>query len=507
MGNIANNATVVFDQGSNATFGGSISGNGSFIKTGSGILTFGAANSYSGGTLISEGGIIGDTGSLKGVIVNNGSLTFDQSADGLFNGILGGTGTMTKLGTGNLTFNSNSALSGLLTVGQGTLTLANVGLPGSVSVGTQATLAGIGTIGGNLTLGGQLQLPGISQAAAAAAGVSGFNSVKSAVIMPFATRDLPSLVVNGDLIANQGSTMDFTVSSAGAAPILVNGHASLIGTHMNVTIDDPNPSRNATYTASTALNGLSFAGTNATTTSTSILPLLTQGQNSLLLTILSLKVPVTATATTKNGIAAGRGIDAVKQCTSNTDLCNVVKEVLALDQGSLDNALRELPGEIHATPTRLLVNDSRGTTGIVRSAGSDAEHAVEAAPGGVKTGRPTLRPWLQFSADHGSFKSTQFSNATGNVGGGGGGVGFRPTGLMTLGGGGSFSLGSLSLTELPGKSDLKSPRAFGYTGFKFGPFHLNGGSSVSKNNTSTNRSVNIHAKVPDENGNLVPLSN
>jgi fibronectin-binding autotransporter adhesin len=495
----------VFDQGFDGVYAGSITGSGSLIKSGTGVLTLGGTNAYSGGTLINAGGLAGSIGGLQGLIVNNGALTFNQATDGFFNGLIAGSGTVTKLGAGNLTFASNSAFTGLTTVGQGTLTLNNAALPGSVSVGTQAALAGTGTIGGNLTIGGRLLLPGISPTAAAAAGMSGFNKARSAVILPFAARDLPSMVINGDLVANQGSTMNFTVSAGGAAPILVNGRASLIGTHLNVAIDDPNPGRKATYTALKALGGLSEAGTDAITASTSVLPVVTRAQNSLLITILNLRVPTTGLATTPNGVAAAHGIDAVKNCTSG-DICDVVKEVLALDPGDLDVALRGLAGEIHASSLRLLVNDSRSMTDMVRNELSDAEHEAEDNPGG-RTRRGGARTWLQFAGEHSSFNNGTFSGGSANVGGGGGGVDFRPRGNVLAGLGAGLSLGSLSLSDISGKSTLKAPRAFGYSGVRFGPFHLHAGSSASKNNSDTNRDVKIHAQVPDENGNLVPLSN
>jgi hypothetical protein len=72
--------------------------------------------------------------------------------------------------------------------------------------------------------------------------------------------------------------------------------------------------------------------------------------------------------------------------------------------------------------------------------------------------------------------------------------------------GGAFSLSNLSLSDLSGQSSLKAPRALGYSGFRFGPFHAHAGSSVSKNINGTKRDVTIRAQVPDENGNLVPMS-
>src|SRR5262249_1535657 len=142
------------------------------------------------------------------------------------------------------------------------------------------------------------------------------------------------------------------------------------------------------------------------------------------------------TATTPNGVAAGEGLDAVKLGATG-DFKNVVNEVTALDQKSLDDALRALAGEIHASELRMLVVDSRNVTDIVRNNLSDAEHDNEDGP----NQRSGPQPWLQFSADHSRFDSGQFSGGTANVGGGGGGVNYKPNGSFLFGGGGFFSLG------------------------------------------------------------------
>ena len=77
--------------GSNATFTGVISGTGSVVKKGYGSLTLAAANTYTGGTTISEGSmIVGINNALKStgaVIVsspefNSGSGAVLEIADG-----------------------------------------------------------------------------------------------------------------------------------------------------------------------------------------------------------------------------------------------------------------------------------------------------------------------------------------------------------------------------------------------------------------------------------------
>jgi len=53
---------------------------------------------------------------------------------------------------------------------------------------------------------------------------------------------------------------------------------------------------------------------------------------------------------------------------------------------------------------------------------------------------------------------------------------------------------------------LKAPRVFTYYGFGFGPFHVHWGGSLSRATTTTKRTIQFAALVPDASGQLVPLS-
>jgi outer membrane autotransporter protein len=120
-GDVHNQAVLVFDQTGNGTFEGQISGTGSVEKAGSGILTLGGANSYTGGTLVSGGTLQGDTQSLTGNIENNAQLAFQQQADGTFSGGISGTGSLAKTGAGRLILSGNNSYSGGTTISEGIL--------------------------------------------------------------------------------------------------------------------------------------------------------------------------------------------------------------------------------------------------------------------------------------------------------------------------------------------------------------------------------------------------
>jgi autotransporter-associated beta strand protein len=102
-GNIVNNATLVFDLTTlGSIFNENISGSGQLIKQNTGTLILTGSNSYTGGTVINDNGVLkGNTFSLTGNITNNGSkLVFDQSYDGVFAGSISGTGQLIKDSTG-----------------------------------------------------------------------------------------------------------------------------------------------------------------------------------------------------------------------------------------------------------------------------------------------------------------------------------------------------------------------------------------------------------------------
>lgn len=132
---------------------GTISGTGgALIKTGAGTLTLLATGSYTGGTTIAAGILqIGNGGPLSGGtaggdFIDNASLVFNPFSASTSTGTISGTGTVTKLGAGNLTLSGVNSYAGGTTVSAGTLTLGSLSALGSgtVSVGPGATLDSAG---------------------------------------------------------------------------------------------------------------------------------------------------------------------------------------------------------------------------------------------------------------------------------------------------------------------------------------------------------------------------
>ncbi|MEJ2427062.1 MAG: autotransporter-associated beta strand repeat-containing protein, partial [Candidatus Thiodiazotropha sp.] len=168
QGDITNNANVVFDQTADDTFAGSISGSGSLTKSGSGVLTLTGVNTYSGGTTVSVGTLQGDSGSMQGDITNNARVIFNQGSDGTYSGDMSGSGTLIKSSSGVLTLTGANTFSGGTSVNAGTLyvngsitsastisasaTLSGSGTLGSVTVNNGGILVP-GNTTGELTTG------------------------------------------------------------------------------------------------------------------------------------------------------------------------------------------------------------------------------------------------------------------------------------------------------------------------------------------------------------------
>ncbi|PUU36248.1 fibronectin-binding autotransporter adhesin ShdA [Salmonella enterica] len=116
-----------------------LSGSGSLVKTGTGELTLSGDNDYSGGTTIDDGVLIADNADSlgTGAVANNGVL---QVGEGELKNTLSGTGSLVKIGTGELTLNGDNDYSGGTTITGGTLIAASVNALGSGDIDNSGVL-------------------------------------------------------------------------------------------------------------------------------------------------------------------------------------------------------------------------------------------------------------------------------------------------------------------------------------------------------------------------------
>jgi autotransporter-associated beta strand protein len=152
---IVNNAELEFvSTVGNYNFDKDISGSGALIKSGAGGLFLVGTSSYSGGTVINEGTLIGDTSSLQGAIANGGVVSIGMDGAGTFAGAISGTGALEVLG-GNITFTGTSTYTGATTVFGGSLAVN--GALGNTAV----TVQGGGILGGSGAVGGSVLVDGV----------------------------------------------------------------------------------------------------------------------------------------------------------------------------------------------------------------------------------------------------------------------------------------------------------------------------------------------------------
>ncbi|MDX2186227.1 MAG: autotransporter-associated beta strand repeat-containing protein, partial [Opitutaceae bacterium] len=180
-------ATATFDRSDSAlVYAGAISGNGALAKQGSGTVTLSGTSLHKGGTTVGAGTLVvtgdhsgatggitvntgstlavgagGTTGSVSGAIANTGTVVFNRSDALSYNGIISGTGSLTKQGTGTLTLTGANTYTGATLVSTGTLAVNGdqSAATGPLTVASAGTLTGTGAHGGNVVVqnGGTLR--------------------------------------------------------------------------------------------------------------------------------------------------------------------------------------------------------------------------------------------------------------------------------------------------------------------------------------------------------------
>jgi len=282
QGNIANNATVMFNQVATGTYAGQISGTGSLAKTGGATLILTGPNNYSGGTNVGGGTLQGDTTSLQGNITNNAAVTFSQAADGSYTGAMSGIGTLSKTGAGKLVLTGVNSYNGGTAVNGGTLSVNGSIANSAVSVNNGGTLGGNGTVGSTTIAAGGVLAPG--------------NSIGT-------------LTVNGNVTFAAGSTYRVEVDAAGNNDrINATGTATLNGGTVDVQAGAGSYSLSTQYTILNAAGGRTGAFVGVTSNLAFLTPSLAYNANNVFLTLARNNVSYASVGLTRNQIATGTAL-------------------------------------------------------------------------------------------------------------------------------------------------------------------------------------------------------
>ncbi|OGS40546.1 MAG: hypothetical protein A2506_07135 [Elusimicrobia bacterium RIFOXYD12_FULL_66_9] len=432
-------------QGGTLTLTGVIGGAGALILNSTGTLKLTAANTYAGGTAVSNGvlnvnsdealGAAAGAVTLNGgTLQNAGSFTTARSivlaGNGAFDtngytmgvtGIISGAGGLTKLGPGVLTLGAVNTYGGATTVNEGTLRLdIDNALPA-----TALTLAN----GANL--------------------------------------DMTAQTVTQDVGAFVGAGTTKMTLRAGVTNLAVAGTANLSGGTLSVIAEDPLVQEGQTFTPLTHTGART--GEFTIVSPAAILYTPTYNPNDLTLTVSF--VPFADVAGTNNQGAVGRALEPLRASPTG-DMAAVLTSLYTLDaphlQAALDQigpvALASMRGmgmtaaSVHASSLgrRMTLLADGGTSRRLPS------YAVKgpsypgtlsaAAPGDTEgwarsTGRALAQPWSVYMSGVGTTGKLQEANSASgtqpgyafNTGGFVGGADYRVDDHLAAG----FSLGYL----------------------------------------------------------------
>lgn len=390
-----------------------LGGPGGLTKLGAGTLTLSGANTYAGGTTISDGTLVANTTSLKGPVLNNAALVFNQPVDGTFSGNISGSGSLTKDGAGALTLTGTNTYtggtlvnggtlviaapdalgSGPVTFGGGVLRFAYTGTldrpitvdPGGFTVDTNgnsevmpAPLIGSGPFtkagSGNLNLTGNSPLTGPTLVQAGRLAVNGSLANSTVTVQNNATlggngtigglivqnggfaapgNSIGTLSVAGNVAFAAGSVYQVEVNAAGQSDrIVASGMATISGGTIQVLAENGNYAAATNYTILTAGAGVTGRFADVTSNLAFLTPSLSYDSNNVTLTMARSQTGFADVALTRNqGFAA----NAAERLGVGQPVYNALLSTTAAEARA---GFDLLSGEAHAQTVSVAIGES-----------------------------------------------------------------------------------------------------------------------------------------------------
>ncbi|EMH4797704.1 autotransporter-associated beta strand repeat-containing protein [Salmonella enterica] len=231
-GDVTDDATLELNTG--GTFDNAISGSGQVVKSGDDVLTLSGANSYSGGTLISDGTLVASNVEALGTGDVTDDAVLELNTGGDFDNAISGSGQVVKSGDETLTLSGSNTYTGGTLISGGTLVASNVEALGSGDVTDDAVL--------ELNTGGDFDnaISGSGQVVKSGDGaltLSGANSYSGGTLISDGTLIAGRVDVLGSgdvtndatLELNTGGTFDNTISGSGRVVKSGDGALTLSG--------------------------------------------------------------------------------------------------------------------------------------------------------------------------------------------------------------------------------------------------------------------------------------
>ncbi|MFN3989403.1 MAG: autotransporter-associated beta strand repeat-containing protein [Erythrobacter sp.] len=461
---ISNNGALILNRSDAITLAHAVSGSGALVQAGTGITRLTAANSYTGGTLVSAGRLVGDTAALQGAIQNNGVLEFALPANGTFAGALTGTGRVEKTGAGILTFAADGrGLTGPFAVLDGTLRMdgANGGrLDHSVvTLAAGTTLSGHGLIGGLVVEGGALVTPGNSL------GVIG---------------------VSGDVTFRAASRFLAQITESGADLITAGGTARLAGALDVVNLGAATYRFNTAFNLVEAAGGItgSFDAVTFAGFSPIYRPALRTTANGLAVVLAPGSLASLAGAgLTSNQAAVAARLDAAVAVGFDPQ---AFFGVYALAPAALAGALDQLSGEVHPAMGRAAMRQSRLPREAVLARAAGVALADTPQGNSLGTWAKLMRSWGDVAAAPGT--AGQSTDTEGFVIGVDGGTA-NDARALRFGVYGSYLNTRIAIDARGSAGEIEQAGGGIYTSFATGGFSLVAGAGAARFDITTNRMV------------------
>ena len=392
-------------------YSGNISGTGHLIKRGDGAVWLRGDNTYTGGTHVEDGILVGNHRSLQGNIRNDAGLAFYQTGDGTYAGTTSGAGILIKYGPGNLTLagiNTHAAgvaFSGPLTISDdrslgapsgnviiagGTLrtgasitSVRNFGLApegaifdtGGNELTITGTISGAGSLGkigaGTLTLAGQHTYTGPTSVSAGTLRLRG--ALTSPVSVAAGATLAGSGTIAGKLDLASGATLRIAAHADGNADRIVASQARIEGAALSVEAQPGTYAPQTRYTILSTNSGLDGRFAGAATNLAFLRPTLDYDTHNAYLVLQRTDVQYQAVASTAPQLSVARavenfaGSDAIQVTTA---LDGLSAEAARSAFNSIGGIGRAQVAPVQQAVQRSLVRQTAARLGLAEAGGS-----------------------------------------------------------------------------------------------------------------------------------------
>jgi autotransporter-associated beta strand protein len=417
-------AARVFDIGTSANMNvgwiiASTSTAGTLTKNGTGVLTLSGNNTYTGTTRINAGTLeITGSGRLGGgtyaaAISNNGSFIIGSNNNQTLSGIISGTGSLTKNGSGVLTLSGNSTYSGDTVINTGTLQIATTGRLGAGNYSGNITNTGDFVFGStsNQTLSGIISGTGsLTKNGTGTLTISGNNSYTGT-----------TTVRNGTI------TLAHANASGSGGEITFTGGGLQYGSGITTDISSRIKNSTATILIDTNGNNVSF---DSAVDSTNTLGLTKNGTGTLSLTHIN---NYSGATVINAGILTISGSGQLGSGTYSGNISNAGGFVYSSSANQTLGGILSGVGSLTKSGASTLT-----LTGVNTSTGDISINAGTLAIGG--TGQLGSGTYSGNISNAGEFKYESSANQTLNgIMSGNGGLTMDGAGILTLAGSNNYS--------------------------------------------------------------------